>query len=267
MALMKRNSKRKKRKIKSSLAHATPLALMAADQTPLIVFPGEVITSFRHTITRLAHSESLSKRIAMIAATQEEGVTYMSMAMGTTIANDLRMRVCVVELNWWSPGMAAQLNNQTEQATQRNGAYYPDVQRPEIESLGIAGILRNQATIEEALIATSLPNLSLLPAGRLNVENRPIVARSPELYELIDDLDNRFDLLIFDIPPILSTSDAIALSSLATSCYMVVRHGATTIENARQALDDVSHLAVSGVILNQVKNYTPHALLKLLTQA
>ena len=259
--MLKRKTTRKQER---SLAQTVPLALMSPDQKPLVIFPSEIITSFRHTITRLAHSESLPKRIAMVSAMREEGVTFMSLAMATTIANDLRMKVCVVELNWWSPGMARQLNLMQQNTAKQNGTYYPSIQRPVVESMGIAGILRKNSTIDEAIVPTALPNLSLLPAGRLQVEQRPIVARSPELQQVIDTLDRKYDLLILDIPAVLVTSDAIALASLASSCYIVVRHGSTSIENVRQTLDDINHLSVGGVILNQVQTYTPNAVLKLL---
>ena len=258
-----------KSKREDNEAKTVPLALLAEDYTPLIVFPGEVVKSFRHTLTRLARAGSLPKRVSLVSAVREEGDTYTALALATTIANDQRINVCVVELNWWWPGMIHLITgtNLDPNIKQNGSTPIALTQTPQIQSLGVAGILKRQATPDEALIKTALPNLTLLPAGRLNVEQRPIAARSNELPEILEELDKRFDLLVLDIPPILVTSDAIALASYGEATYMVVRHGATSIENVRTALDDIEHLSVSGVIMNHVRTYTPQVLLRLVSQA
>jgi Mrp family chromosome partitioning ATPase len=192
--------------------------------------------------------------------------------MATTIANDQRINVCVVELNWWWPGMinllaGINLDPDSHKKKKNGAAPIALAQSPRVQSMGVAGILKRQVTPSEALIHTALPNLCLLPAGRLNVEQRPIAARSNDLPAILDELDNRFDLLILDVPPILVTSDAIALAVHGTATYLVVRHGATSIENVRSALDDIDHLPVGGVIMNHMRTHTPQALLRLVSQA
>ena len=48
---------------------------------------------------------------------------------------------------------------------------------------------------------------------------------------------------------------------------MVIKHGVTSIENVRLALDDVNHLRILGVLMNQVNLQTPSLLLRFIPQA
>ena len=83
------------------------LALNAEDGTTLMTFPGEVVQSVRRTISRLITKKTLPARIALVSSLRQEGMTYLSRALATTLANDLDANVCAVELNWW---VAGQLN-------------------------------------------------------------------------------------------------------------------------------------------------------------
>ena len=65
----------------------------------------------------------------------------------------------------------------------------------------------------------------------------------------------------------VSGLSSIALASLADASCMVIKHGVTSIENVRLALDDVNHLRILGVLMNQVNLQTPSLLLRFIPQA
>jgi Mrp family chromosome partitioning ATPase len=96
-------------------------------------------------------------------------------------------------------------------------------------------------------------------------QDRPVYSRSQALQMLIHELGSRFDYLILDVPAILATNDAVPLASLGSACCMVVRQGATGISDVEQALDEIDHLTVLGVVLNRVKMSTPPGLVKLVS--
>jgi Mrp family chromosome partitioning ATPase len=221
------------------------LSIPAADGTALYSFPIDGVNSIRRLITRISRGDGLSKgpkRISVVSALRGEGVTFISLALGATIANDLGAQVCVVDLNWWG-------------TTSRENIVSNDV--------GLAAAVQGETQLSDTLIATGWSNLSILPAGWLAKQDRPIVARSSILEEFIQDLSEQFNYLILDIPAILSTSDAVPLASLGTSCCMVVRQGVTRYDDVQLALDEIDHLNVLGIVLNQEKISTPTTLLKL----
>jgi Mrp family chromosome partitioning ATPase len=240
-------------------------------ETALAAFSPDVVSNLRRLTTHLAYQEHLPERIALVAALRGEGVTYTTLALATTLANDLNARVCAVELNWQSPGMQAHLANPAE-TKPRRGRFFrrrktdPATTDTTGKSPGLAGVLTGSATLEEALIPTLLPNLALLPAGELPEWQRPAIARSVELKECIGHLSRMFDHVLLDIPAVLRSSDAIALASLGSACCIVIQQGVTPINSIRLALDDVKHLPMLGVVCNQVRIHTPKWVRSLLPQ-
>lgn len=221
---------------KAAAVEAPPLEVKAADGAALASFPDAVIVPLRHMVSRLMQANAWPAHVSVIAALREEGVTYTSVALAATIANDWNKSIAVVELNWHTPGLATLLN-----AT---------------DNPGVAGML-NGGELDAAVIATSLPNLFFLPAGDLIAEQRAVVSRSAALVTLIDHIKQRFDLVLLDIPAVLTTSDAIPLASLGAACLIVARQGVTPKSKVQAALDDVKHLPMLGVVLNRVKYKTP----------
>ncbi|RRR65907.1 MAG: chromosome partitioning protein [Candidatus Viridilinea halotolerans] len=209
-------------------------------------FPPAIVATFRHTVTERVYRGGLPARVAMLAALRGEGVSYTALAFALTLASDIAVDVCVVELNWWQSELAALVGQ-------------PDAP-------GLATVVAGEATFDEVLIQSDLPNLALLPAGPLPPERRHSIARSGVLREAIAELSQRYDHLIFDLPALLATSDALALVGLANACCVVVRQGVTRTSSVKQALDHVQQLEVLGVILNRSSFAAPRWLLNLIPQ-
>jgi Mrp family chromosome partitioning ATPase len=232
---------RKRSKAQQTESHpmgdGTPLILQTIGCPVQYRFSASIVQAHRHMITRLMRDQRLAGRLCLVSALRGEGVTYSSLAMATTLSHDFSQRVCYVDLNWWWPAQQLADVNQYSQ--------------------GIAGILNEHAQISDVLVRTGASNLCLLPAGHLPPEQRPIVARSSELKAVLAQLGELFDTVVLDIPAILATSDAMVLASLGDSCLVVIRQGATTTASVKQALDDIAHMPVTGVLLNRVRVATP----------
>lgn len=220
--------------------------LQRAQGEPLYAFAAGTINAMRYMITRLMATNELPKRCALVSALREEGVTYTALALALTLAHDTERRVCYLDLNWWWP--AARLRGLP--GSEHN----------------VATLLSHESALAETLIPTNYRNLSLLLAGNLPVAQRPVVARSSTLPALIAQVSEQFDHLILDIPAILTTSDAIPLTSLGDATCVVVRHGVSTSQLTRQALQQIDHVPTLGVILNRTQSQTPAWLLKWIGQ-
>jgi Mrp family chromosome partitioning ATPase len=122
---------------------------------------------------------------------------------------------------------------------------------------GLAGLIDSSATLDEALIATEQSNLKLLPAGSLAPERRPGLVRSTTLRDTLNSLSEQFDYVLLDVPAVLASSDGIALASLGEACCFIVRQGVTPGTQVQQALDEIKHMRMLGVVLNQVQIHTP----------
>lgn len=221
------------------------LTLAVEDGPPFMSFSPGVVESLRYMLSRLASQEEIPGSLAFLSALREEGVTYISRALGTVMANDLPVDVCVVELNWW---------------------WWAAVPPGAPHTEGLAGVLRGEVTLDEALVETNRDNLTLLPAGRVPLNERPVVARSAALAKTLEALASRYDYLLLDVPAINATSDALPLASLADAACLVVRQGVTSMEKVQLAIDDIEHLPVLGVVMNHVEMATPEWLFKYVPQ-
>jgi Mrp family chromosome partitioning ATPase len=217
------------------------IILKDTDDKTLLTIPENVIVDLRRMVTRIDRVDRLPPRLTVISALPGEGVTYISRALAATIANDLGRKVCIVELNWWSPSSFM-----------------------EPVGGGLAAVLNEESTMDEEIIETGWKKLSVLPAGVVSKQDRPIVARSTTLKETIYQLGEKFDHLVIDVPAIRLTSDAVPIASLGNACCLVIQQGVTTIEDVRQSLDEIDHLSILGVVLNQVHINTPEKLISLI---
>ncbi len=150
-----------------------------------------------------------------------------------------------MELNWWWPDAA--LNS------------------PSTNS-GLAGVLAGEISLENAILHSSNPNFSIIPAGRMAIADRPVLARSARLKEILKTLSKQYEHLILDIPALSTTNDAIPLASLGEACILVINHGVTSVDKVRLALDDIDHLKMLGVVLNKVKLSTPSRIMQMIPQ-
>jgi len=101
---------------------------------------------------------------------------------------------------------------------------------------GLAQVLAG-GHLHEALQAVRAPDgeLSVLPAGGI-VGDPATLLGSDSMSELLDHLAGEFDLVLLDVPPLLSVSDALPLLPLVSGVVCVARVGQTPRAAVRRML-------------------------------
>jgi capsular exopolysaccharide synthesis family protein len=135
-----------------------------------------------------------------------------------------------------------------------------DLRRPTIHKLfglsntqGVTSILAKQAALETTVQKGRLPNLEMITSGPLP-PNPAEILMSRQMADLIEAVKARYDLIVFDSPPVISVSDTLVLGSLVDAVVLVIRSGGYPYEVIRQAkaqLDGVKANVV-GTLLNSV---------------
>jgi non-specific protein-tyrosine kinase len=79
--------------------------------------------------------------------------------------------------------------------------------------------------------------------------------------EVLHELEDRFDLVIIDAPPLLPVTDAAVLASLTSGALLVVRYGKTRREQVRRAVEALRAVDANiyGVVLNMAPAKGPDA--------
>lgn len=122
---------------------------------------------------------------------------------------------------------------------------------------GLTELLTGHAPLEQVVHQTPVGGLSLLPAGA-RAPNPAELLGSQTLQTLLVQLQNRYDFILVDTPPVLPVADTLMLSRLADSVILVVRSNSTErklAQEARRRLDRV-HARVLGVVLNDTPSGT-----------
>jgi capsular exopolysaccharide synthesis family protein len=127
---------------------------------------------------------------------------------------------------------------------------------------GFLEVLFGEASLEDAVRVDKASGLNFIPIRRQTRGSRfPIeLFHSERMADLTRHAAKRFDLVIFDSPPIGLVHDALVLADHADAILLVVRWGTTRKAVARTALRKftASNYKVTGVVLSQV-NVARHA--------
>jgi capsular exopolysaccharide synthesis family protein len=121
---------------------------------------------------------------------------------------------------------------------------------------GLLEVLLGETSLEDAGRVDRASGMSFIPIGsQAHGSKFPIeLLHSRRMADLARHAAERFDLVIFDCPPIGLVHDALVLADYADAILMVVRWGTTRKAVARTALRKftASNYKVTGVVLSQV---------------
>lgn len=120
---------------------------------------------------------------------------------------------------------------------------------------GLADYLVGKAKIEDVLLHPNIGNLVILPGGA-PVANTSELMRSPMMAELVRELRDRYPdrLIVFDVPPILSGADTLALSAYMDATILLVEECKSARDDIERACDLLRHANLMGVVLNKSRN-------------
>jgi len=118
--------------------------------------------------------------------------------------------------------------------------------------VGLSNLLAGACTFAEAVQASGVPQLDVIPAGPLPPNPAELLAGS-KLVSLLTVGSERYDHVIVDGPPVLGLADAPILSNAVDGTLLVVCSGATKISAAQSALKRllVARARIVGVLLTK----------------
>jgi polysaccharide biosynthesis transport protein len=133
-----------------------------------------------------------------------------------------------------------------------------DFHRPQIRKLfgirqeeGMSNLLVGNKKLSETLFQTKIPNLFVIPAGRIPPNPSEILG-SRAMHVLMETLKQDFKMIIIDSPPLAGVSDSMVTAKVADGIVLVVRAGATARAIVQSALESLYGIGaqVLGAVLN-----------------
>jgi polysaccharide biosynthesis transport protein len=136
-----------------------------------------------------------------------------------------------------------------------------DLRRPSLEMLfpdievksRLEDVLRGETALDEAIVEDPETGLHLLMSyGKITAVAE--LLGSKRMYNLVEELKTRYDLVIIDTPPIVGVTDTWSLARNVDSVVFLVRWSQTPQDTVLSALRqmEVLEISVSGIILSMV---------------
>lgn len=202
---------------------------------------GQILRSVRGSYTPGRGAGNL---VMVTSARPGEGKSFSSLNLAGSIAQHTQREVLLVDVDAKQNALSDQLGIGD---------------RPGLIDLALTPHLR----IEDTVVRTIIPNLSLLPVGVRRVDSleggaEGTVARP--ITSLIERLGRRFanHIVILDAPPCLSTSDPSTLAPLVGQIVMVVEAERTQRAEVLAALDLIKACPTVTLMLNKIRVTTSY---------
>jgi len=203
-----------------------------------------IANQFRE-IKRPLIANAYGKRVAQVedgnliiitSAMAGEGKSFTSLNLAISIAQEQDLAVLLVDADVVKPRISHVLGI--------------------AEMPGLLDYLDGEQTAPEALVVrTDIGGLSVLPAGAPRANSTELLAGSRMEY-LVQELATKDPqrVVIFDTPPLLQTSEAKVLASLAGQVVLVIKAGATSLGAVSDALHILGDESAVNLVLNQARD-------------
>jgi capsular exopolysaccharide synthesis family protein len=134
-----------------------------------------------------------------------------------------------------------------------------DFRRPRVHKLlgisnhvGLTDVLLRSVDPDRVAVQTVIPNLWVLPSGKLP-PNAMGLLNSRNMRECIEYLYDKYDIILFDSPPVIGVSDASVLAGIVDRIVLVVeyrKYPKSVATRAKKILENVGGKILGGVINN-----------------
>lgn len=138
-----------------------------------------------------------------------------------------------------------------------------DLYRGELDQLfkstskvGLSEYLRGQANLDQIIVNTTYPNLSLIGRGQSSDE-ASITSHQSIFEQLMQQISSQYDYILISSAPVLATSDSLNLAQFTGFNLCLVQYGQTQLKDIELAKSYFVNagLEIDGLILDQIPSY------------
>ena len=124
--------------------------------------------------------------------------------------------------------------------------------------LGLSNYLQGEVPWREVVRNTRIPNLDLLPRGKVSGRAGDLLLTAATDY-LIQESAAEYDMVLWDTAPLFAAHDAANLSSRVEGILFMARVRHSSVNLVRAALSDLvqRNARIVGIVLNAVKTGSP----------
>ncbi len=176
--------------------------------------------------------ENKWRTMAITSPTPECGKTVVSINLALSIAQQTEQTVLLADFDLRKPKIAEYLG-------------LPP-------GLSLIDYLDEKAELADVFVNPGVSRLTLLP-NESAIKNASETLTAARMKALVSDIRDRYEsrMIIFDLPPVLTTDDAMAFLPQVDCALMVVANGASTTSDVKEASRLLQSTNLLGVVLNK----------------
>ncbi len=193
----------------------------------------ESINSARTMLLHTARTQSMQV-VMVTSATQGEGKTSLASQLATSMAT-AGMRALIVDC---------------------------DLRNPSVQKLfelplapGVSEVLRQEVDVADAVQATAVPNLWVIPAGQCSNATIAALAQGHPMETLFNRLRGQFDFIIVDSCPVLPVADALLIGQHVDGVVFSIMQDISQLPKVMTATEKLNQLNIPlvGAVVNGIK--------------
>ncbi len=172
--------------------------------------------------------------LAVLSAHSNQGSTLTAINLAISIAMEYRHTVLLADFNLRNP------------VIHRYFDFEPVV--------GVSDCILHQMPVADALFTPGIESMVVLP-GREAVLDSSERLMSPPVKGMVNEIKERYRsrIVLFDLPPVLESDDALAFMDQFDACLLVVQAGVTEKSDLKRIAEILGEKPVLGTVLNDAK--------------
>ena len=180
---------------------------------------------------KLGSIDSPVKHVMITSSGPNEGKTAISSNLGINLARKGK-KVVIVDTDFPRPNIYKIFGISNEK--------------------GITNVLMGENTIDEVTVPAKTKGLHLIPSGP-KPPSTSLLFESQQMKDFIKELEQKFDFIIFDTPPILTINDPIILGSYVDKTVLVIAANEISRQIVKEGVDKLrkSNDRLLGAVLNK----------------
>jgi succinoglycan biosynthesis transport protein ExoP len=121
-------------------------------------------------------------------------------------------------------------------------------------NLGLTEVLTGVRDLHDLIRPTAVANLFILSSGSVPPNATELVG-SPKMHQVVTQLQQIYDYIVIDSPPVMPVSDALLLATIADGVLLVTNASRTPKQQVRAARArlEYARAKIFGTVLNRIK--------------
>jgi protein-tyrosine kinase len=194
----------------------------------------ELADAFRMLRTQVLQRLTLGgySTLALTSAHRGEGKSLTAVNLAISLAMHVDRTVLLVDLDLRRPSLHTYFGIEPE--------------------LGLTDYLLNDTPLAACLLNPGVERLVVLPAGEA-LHGSSELLTGPKMIRLAQELKTRYPerIILYDLPPVLVSDDALAFLQHIDCCLFVVQDGRTPKGDIVRAIELLDECDVIGTVLNR----------------